>query len=131
MGGMRESQQFKAGFFGSFGCALKGIAATIRGERNIKVQLAVAVAALALGAVVLRDPLEWAVVILCCGCVIGAELINTAIEHVVNLVSPEWNELAGKAKDAAAGAVLVVALAAGTIGVIVYVRAFLLRMARC
>ena len=93
----------RTGFFRSFGCALKGIAATIRGERNIKVQLAVAVVALALGAVVLREPLEWAVVILCCGCVIGAELINTAIEHVVDLVSPEWNELAGKAKDAAAG----------------------------
>ena len=121
----------RTGFLGSFGCALKGIAVTIRDERNIKVQLAVAVLALALGAVVLRDPLEWAVVILCCGCVIGAELINTAIEHVVDLVSPEWNELAGKAKDAAAGAVLAVALAAGTIGVIVYVRAFLLRMARC
>ena len=121
----------KTGFFKSFGCALKGIAVTIRGERNIKVQLAVAVVALALGAVLLRDPLEWVVVILCCGCVIGAELINTAIEHVVDLVSPEWNELAGKAKDAAAGAVLVIALAAGTIGVIVYVRAFLQRMAQC
>ena len=121
----------RTGFFRSFGCALKGIAVTIRDERNIKVQLAVAVVALALGAVVLRDPLEWVVVILCCGCVIGAELINTAIEHVVDLVSPEWNELAGKAKDAAAGAVLVIALAAGTIGVIVYVRAFLQWMARC
>ena len=121
----------RTGFFRSFGCALKGIAVTIRDERNIKVQLAVAVVALALGAVVLRDPLEWVVVILCCGCVIGAELINTAIEHVVDLVSPEWNELAGKAKDAAAGAVLVIALAAGTIGVIVYVRAFLQWMERC
>ena len=121
----------RTGFFRSFECALKGIAATIRGERNIKVQLAVAGVALALGAVVLRDPLEWVVVILCCGCVIGAELINTAVEHVVDLVSPEWNELAGKAKDAAAGAVLVIALAAGTIGVIVYVRAFLQWMERC
>lgn len=121
----------RTGFLRSVGCALKGIAATIRGERNIKVQLVVSVVALALGAVVLRDPLEWAVVILCCGCVIGAELINTAIEHVVDLVSPEWNELAGKAKDAAAGAVLVIAFAAGTIGVIVYVRAFLLWMAWC
>ena len=121
----------RTGFFRSFGCALKGIAVTIRDERNIKVQLAVAALALTLGAVVLRDPLEWAVVILCCGCVIGAELINTAIEHVVDLVSPEWNELAGKAKDVAAGAVLVIALAAGTIGLIVYVRAFLLLVARC
>ena len=121
----------RTGFFGSFGCALKGIAATIRGERNIKVQLAIAIVALALGAVVLRDLFEWVVVIFCCGCVIGAELINTAIEHVVDLVSPEWNELAGKAKDAAAGAVLVIALAAGTIGVIVYVRAFLQWMEQC
>ena len=112
-------------FFRSFGCALKGIAVTIRDERNIKVQLAVAALALTLGAVVLRDPFEWVVVILCCGCVIGAELINTAIEHVVDLVSPGWNELAGKAKDAAAGAALAIALAAGTIGLIVYVRAVL------
>ena len=113
----------RIGFLKSFGCALKGIATTIKRERNIKVQLSIAVVALALGGLLLRSSLEWVAIILCCCCVIAAELLNTAIEHVVDLVSPGWDELAGKAKDAAAGAVLVVSAAAAIVGLIVFVPA--------
>ena len=49
-----------------------------------------------------------------------AELFNTAIESLVDLVSPEYDEMAGFAKDVAAGAVLVAAIAAAVIGAIIF-----------
>lgn len=57
---------------------------------------------------------------LCIGMVIAAELFNSAIEKLVDIVSPEWNPLAGKVKDIAAGAVLVCAIVAGITGLIVF-----------
>lgn len=64
---------------------------------------------------------EWCLLILSMGLVITAEIINTAIETLTNLVSPEWNELAGKTKDLAAGAVLVAAFTAALVGMFVFV----------
>ena len=56
--------------------------------------------------------MEWAVVCVCIGVVLGAECANTALETLVDLVSPEYNELARITKDCAAGAVLINAIAA-------------------
>ena len=64
---------------------------------------------------------EWTVVILCFGVVIAAELFNTAIERLVDLVSPERHPVAGQVKDIAAGAVLVCAVAAAIIGLIIFI----------
>lgn len=58
---------------------------------------------------------KWIVFILCTGMVLAAEALNTAIEYVVDLVSPEYNELAGKAKDVAAASVLFASLASAAI----------------
>ncbi|TYZ11525.1 diacylglycerol kinase family protein [Hymenobacter lutimineralis] len=63
---------------------------------------------------------EWALVALAVGLVWSLELVNTAIEAVVNLVSPEYHPLAGRAKDVAAGAVLVGAVAALAVGLLVF-----------
>lgn len=63
---------------------------------------------------------EWGLLIGCMGLVITAEIMNTAIETVVNLVSPHYHQLAGKAKDLAAGAVLVAAITAAIIGTIIF-----------
>ena len=105
----------------SFAFAFKGVAQTIRDERSVRLQLLAAIGVVAFGAVVGLSAVEWALVALCCGSVLGAELLNTAIEHVVDLASPEWKELAGRAKDAAAGGVLVVSLAAAIVGLVVFV----------
>ncbi len=64
---------------------------------------------------------EWAVLMLCCGAVLCAEMVNTAIERAVDLVSAEKSPLAGKAKDIAAGAVLVISLFAAAAGLIIYI----------
>jgi diacylglycerol kinase len=58
---------------------------------------------------------------LCFGLVFGAETVNTSIEKLVDLVSPQKNELAGKAKDMAAGAVLICALFAAATGLIIFI----------
>ena len=52
--------------------------------------------------------------------VIGAEAMNTALEKVVDLASPEWHETAGQAKDAAAAAVLIISLGAAAVGAIIF-----------
>lgn len=63
---------------------------------------------------------EWMLCLLCFGLVIGAEMMNTAIENLVDLASPQKHELAGKAKDMAAGAVLVCSIFAAAVGLIIF-----------
>jgi diacylglycerol kinase (ATP) len=97
----------------SFACAWNGLAEAALRERNFRVHLAAGVLA---GAFAARAPLataERALVVLCIAAVIAAEAMNSAIEAVVDLASPGWSERARVAKDAAAGAVLV--LAAGSV----------------
>lgn len=64
---------------------------------------------------------EWCILVFCVGLVWMAEIFNTAIETLTNLVSPEPHPLAGKAKDLAAGAVLMASVTAAVIGLIVFV----------
>lgn len=64
---------------------------------------------------------EWIAVILCFGLVLAAEALNTAIERLVDLVSPEKNPLAGEVKDVAAGAVLICAITAVIVGGIIFI----------
>ena len=65
--------------------------------------------------------IEWITCIILFGLVIAAEIINTAIETIVNLVTGEFNPLAKRAKDMAAGAVLVLAISAAIVGLIIFV----------
>ena len=64
---------------------------------------------------------EWIICIILFGLVISAEIMNTAIEATVDLVTRERHPLAGKAKDTAAGAVLVLAIVSAIIGAIIFV----------
>lgn len=107
----------------SFLFAFQGLRTAVLQERNIKVMLGGGALAVALGLVVGLDALSWAIIVLCCGVVLSAELVNTAVETVVDLVSPEFHPLAGRAKDIAAAAELVLCVAVGIVGIIVFVRA--------
>ena len=109
----------------SFLFALQGFRTALRQERNIKVMLAGGAFAVAMGLIRRIDAVSWAVVLVCCGMVIAAELLNTAIETVVDLVSPEFHPLAGQAKDIAAAASWVLSLTAAVVGVIVYANALI------
>ena len=107
-------------FFRSFVYAFQGIMSGISRERNLKVQVAVALLVVGAGFYVRITPEEWCIVVLCIGMVIGLELMNSAIESLVDLVTLERNPLAGRIKDVAAGAVLVVSCMAVVIGVLIF-----------
>ena len=113
------------GFRKSFLFAMQGFRTAVTTERNIKVMLAAGALAVATGLVVGLDPLSWAVVLLCCAVVIMAELLNTAVETVVDLVSPEFHPLAGRAKDIAAAAVWFLSAVVAVVGLIVFANAIL------
>jgi diacylglycerol kinase (ATP) len=107
----------------SFLFAIQGFFIAAKTERNTKVMLAGMVFAIVCGIVLQLDALSWAIVLLCCGCVIAAELLNTAIECVVDLVSPEYHPLAGRAKDIAASAVWTLCVLVAIVGCILFVDA--------
>ena len=105
----------------SFGYAFRGITEVFGSETNMKIHLVITALVIISGFVFAISIIEWMLCLLCIGLVVGAEMINTAIENVVDLVSPEQHPLAGKAKDIAAGAVLICAFISVIIGLLIFV----------
>jgi len=99
--------------------ALRGIGFMLT-ERNCQVLAAATIAALAAGAYLRLSAGEWCAVVLAITATWVAEGLNTAIERLTDLVSPDYHPLAGRAKDIAAGAVLLAALGAISIGIIIF-----------
>lgn len=105
----------------SFGYSFNGIAAAVRTEQSMQIHL-IAVAVVTIAGLKLEvSATEWIVLVTCFGVVISVELLNSAIEKLVDLVSPEFNTKAGLVKDIAAGAVMILAIAAGIIGCIIFI----------
>lgn len=104
----------------SFGHAFRGVAAALRSEVHLRFHATATVVVIGLGFYFDISRTEWALVALAVGTVWTAELVNTAVEALTDLVSPEYHPLAGKAKDVAAGAVLLAALAALVIGALLF-----------
>ena len=100
--------------------ALRGLKTLLAGQANARIHLAVAAAVTAAGFLLRIRPIEWAVLALTIAVVLAAEALNTAIEAVVDLVSPEWHALARDAKDVAAAAVLIASLGAVVVGLMVF-----------
>jgi diacylglycerol kinase len=107
-------------FIKSFLYAFKGIGASLSEQRNLKVQTFVAILTIGAGFYFNITPIEWSIVLLTIGLVIGLEMMNTAVESLVDLVTTEWKPLAGKVKDMAAGAVLIASIIAVIVGVIIF-----------
>ena len=108
-------------FYKSFGYAISGIIQCIQKERNIKIHLVFMFLVIICGFLFRLSITEWLVCILLFGLVISLELVNTAIEAVVDLCTQEYHPLAKIAKDTAAGAVLISAIASVVIGLIIFV----------
>jgi diacylglycerol kinase (ATP) len=115
-----ENNQKRSPLYKSFGYAFEGIFNTIRDERNIKIHLTVTALVIIFGFILHISLSEWFVCILLFAIIIPLELVNTAIEAVVDLASPEHTPLGKKAKDAAAGAVLVAAIFSAVLGGIIF-----------
>lgn len=101
--------------------AVDGIGFLTRHERNMRLHLAAAVAATAAGIWFGVSMAEWLWIILAIALVLMAEALNTAVEQTCNAVSREFHPAIKAAKDVAAGAVLISALAAVLIGAFVFV----------
>ena len=104
----------------SFGHAFRGVGAALRSELHLQFHAVATVAVVGGGLYFRLSGTEWALVALAVAGVWAAELFNTAIETLTNLVSPEYHPLAGKTKDVAAGAVLLAALGALVVGALVF-----------
>ena len=103
----------------AFGYAFAGLAAAWRTGRILRIDAALAVVALAVAAALRLPILGWALVVAAIAAVLAAELFNTAIETVVDLVAPQPHPLAKRAKDVAAAAVLVTSGGALAVGLLV------------
>ena len=102
--------------------AFVGLGVAVGGERNLKIQCVLGSLALAAAAWLRFDPVSWALLFLAIGMVVTAEMLNTAIERVVDLAAGgQYHALARDAKDVAAGAVVIAALTASAIGLTLYV----------
>ena len=105
----------------SFGYAFQGIFNTIRTERNIKIHCAAAILVTIFGIWLQISKTEWMICFILFGLILAPELVNTAVEATVDLFTEERKPLAKKAKDAAAGAVLVAAIFAAVIGILIFI----------
>jgi diacylglycerol kinase len=103
----------------SFRHAFRGWYYVLRTQRNAWIHSAIATAVFILGLWLGLPPRDWAVIILTTAMVFAAEFVNTAIEAMVDLASPDKHPLAKIGKDVGAAAVLVAALAAILIGLLI------------
>ena len=97
--------------FKSFGFAIKGILFCLIHERNMRIHTVIAAYVLIFSTFFDLNKIEYAILIITLALVMGAEMINTAVENLVDLAASSYNNLAKIAKDVAAGAVLVFAVA--------------------
>ncbi len=104
----------------SFGYALSGIGFVIRNEHNARIHIFAASTVVALGLAYQIRIADWLVLVLAISGVCFAETMNTAFEYLCDVVSPQKNESVRRAKDIAAGAVLISAFGALVIGVLVF-----------
>ena len=105
----------------SFGYAFAGIWTGIRKERNMKIHCTALLMVVIAGIAFRITVSEWCICIVLCAFVMSLELVNTAVEAVVDLVTEEKKPLAKIAKDTAAGAVLIAAIASVIIGLLIFV----------
>lgn len=105
----------------SFGYAFQGIWSSFKSERNMKIHVFIMILVVLLGIFLHISVTEWMICVILFALVIGAELFNTSIEAVVDMISLEKSSQAKLAKDVSAGAVLVFAIASIIVGLIIFV----------
>lgn len=107
-------------FFHSFGYAFKGIVTVFKTEQNIVFHTISAILVIVLSIYLQLSKIELCIVVIVIGLVIALEIINTAIEYVVDMTMPSIHPLAKMAKDAASGGVLIIAITAAVVGIIIF-----------
>ena len=101
--------------------ASDGVKEALKTERSLRIHVVMAALVVVFGFLLSISLWEWIVCVTLFGLVIGAELGNTALEHTVDMCCPDPDPRAKRVKDTAAAAVLAVSLAAGVVGLIIFV----------
>lgn len=104
----------------SFRYAARGIMALVRSQHNAWIHAAASIAVVALGLAVGLSRVEWCLVVVAITAVWTAEALNTALEALCDVAAPGAHPLVERAKDIAAGAVLITAAGAVVIGLLVF-----------
>jgi len=104
----------------SFKCAFRGIFYALKNETHLKIHSIIALLVCVLGFILKISAGEWLACLLCFAMVFSVEILNTAIEKIVDFISPEQNEHAGRIKDISAGAVFICAIISVIIGIIIF-----------
>ena len=99
-----------------FRCALDGIVDAFATQRHLRIHVVVAAPVVLFGVLLRLPRVDLLLLLVAVGLVVIAELINTAVELAVDLASPAFDPIARRAKNIAAGAVLIAALASAIIG---------------
>lgn len=105
----------------SFKYAFTGIVTSFKTEQNMKIHILIMILIIIAGIVLKISSLDWIILVIMFALVISAELFNTTIETVVDMITMEKNEKAKIAKDVAAGAVLVLAIGSVIVGLIIFI----------
>lgn len=113
-------KQGKSKFVESVGHALDGIEYTVDHERNFKIEILFAIIVTVTSFILKVSLMEWTILVLVIGMILALEMINTAIERCVDLVTKDYRELAKIAKDVSAGAVFVMSIFSVVIGIIIF-----------
>ena len=106
--------------FKSFKFAFQGIREVVATQHNIWIHLILAILTISLGFIFNIKATEWIAIVISIGIVFAAEIFNSALEYVVDMISPDYHEKGGKIKDLAAAAVFITALAAAIVGIIIF-----------
>ncbi|MEG0284243.1 MAG: diacylglycerol kinase family protein [Erysipelotrichales bacterium] len=129
---MPEENEFKRNkaskSHNKFKVAFNGLKVVLCEESSAKMQLCILVLACLLGVYLNLSDMEWIIIIVMSTIVFTLEIMNTAIEYIVDVISPEFNQIAGKIKDIAAGAVLLSTMTSVLIGIIIYLPKILLKI---
>lgn len=113
-------------FFKSFGFAYEGIIHAFKAERNFKFHVIAAIVVIILSIFTKLTLIEWFIVLMLIGGMIALELMNTAVERIIDLTTSERHPLAKQAKDLAAGAVLIYAIVSAIIGFLLFIPKWIL-----
>ena len=105
----------------SFGHAFRGLKVLLQTQQNARIHAAATIVVIAAAALFRISPTEWVLIALAVVGVWVAEALNTSIEFLVDLASPQTHPLAAKAKDVAAAAVLITAIGAVIVAAFVFV----------
>lgn len=105
----------------SFKYAFNGLIDAYRTEQSVWIYIPVSLIVILAGFLLKISTFEWLIIILILGIILSLELINTALEAVVDLATEKYHPLAKKAKDTVSAAVLVFAITAVIIGLIIFI----------